>query len=305
MQIVEQPATSIIVPSRLPDTDYVINPYTGCSFACSYCYASFMGSFVGKSRDDWGSYVYVKTNAVELFRCEITHARFASGPTLFLSSVTDAWQGPEGKYELARGILAELVRRSYPGRVSILTKSPLLLRDADLLAALPHAEVGVTVTTDDDAIGRIYEARAPRNSARLHLLHELSQRGIPTYAFLGPLMTHYVDTPDTMDSLIGHIAETGVRFVYAELLNVARPLMLRQQSVMSVDQADAARFVAAHADPARRQRLSELVVRLLDKHGLDLRLGRVIDHADPATLRKSGSPAPLAPFKPPQQGDAR
>jgi DNA repair photolyase len=288
MRVYEQSASSIIVPSRLPDTDYVVNPYTGCSFACSYCYASFMGRFVGKSLNDWGDYVYVKTNAVELFRREISHDRFSSGPTLFISSVTDAWQGPERKYRLARGILRELVSRSFPGRVSILTKSPLLLRDADLLSALPYAEVGVTVTTDDDTIGRLYEARAPRNSARIDLLSALSLKGIPTYAFLGPLMTHYVDAPDAMDALIRRIAQTGVRFVYAELMNVSEPLMTRLQSVMSVDQADTKRFVAEHSDPERRRRLSELVMRLLNKHGLTLRLGQVIDHSDPATQRKPG-----------------
>lgn len=280
MKTVEQVAKTIIVKSGLPDADYVVNPYTGCSFACSYCYASFMGRFVGEPREAWGDYVYVKTNAVDLFRKEIGSKRFELGlPSLFLSSVTDAWQGPERKYRLARGILEALVERRYAGRVSILTKSPLLLRDVDLLSRLPNVEVGVTITTDDDEMGRIYEARAPKNSMRLDVLRELSSRSIPSYAFVGPLMTHYVDEPAKIDRLLAALAAAGVRFIYAELLNVAPNLLRRFRATIAGSEDEVERFVAAQIEPARRAALSELVERLAQKHQLELRLGRVLDHA--------------------------
>lgn len=279
MKIVEQDATSLIVPSKLPDTDYVINPYVGCSFACSYCYASFMGRFVDEPRENWGNYVYVKRNAVELFRQEIKRRRFDSRPTLLLSSVTDAWQGPERKYKLVRGILKELVRIGYAGRVSLLTKSPLIYRDVDLLAQLENVEIGVTVTTDDDAIGAIYEARAPKNSDRLDLLRKLNARGLPTYAFLGPLMTHFVDRPETIDELIRRVKDSGVRFAYAELLNVSRPLLQRLQSTISSTGEEAQEFIRLQVDPDRRARLANMVAQLFKMHRLELRLGYVIDHA--------------------------
>lgn len=280
MKTVEQVAKTIIVKSGLPDADYVVNPYTGCSFACSYCYAAFMGRFVGEPREAWGDYVYVKTNAVELFRKEIASQRFERGaPSLFLSSVTDAWQGPERKYRLARGILEALVERRYAGRVSILTKSPLLLRDVDLLSQLPNVEVGVTITTDDDEMGRIYEARAPKNSMRLDVLRELSGRSIPSYAFVGPLMTHYVDEPAKIDRLLSALAAAGVRFIYAELLNVAPNLLRRFRATIAGSPDEVERFVAAQVEPARRAALSRLVERLAQKHQLELRLGRVLDHA--------------------------
>src|SRR3989344_5095642 len=71
LKVKEIVAKSILVPSKLPDADYVVNPYTGCEFACKYCYASFMGRYVGEPIEQWGSYCYVKINAVELFREEL------------------------------------------------------------------------------------------------------------------------------------------------------------------------------------------------------------------------------------------
>lgn len=66
IQIHEIQAKSILGTTKVPSADFVINPYTGCQFACMYCFASFMGRFVGESNANWGNYVYVKTNAVEL-----------------------------------------------------------------------------------------------------------------------------------------------------------------------------------------------------------------------------------------------
>ncbi|MGS0828121.1 hypothetical protein ACVBIO_20250 [Shewanella sp. 0m-8] len=71
INIQEIQAKSIVCATKVPSADYVINPYTGCQFACMYCFASFMGRFIGEKINNWGNYVYVKTNAVELMQKEI------------------------------------------------------------------------------------------------------------------------------------------------------------------------------------------------------------------------------------------
>lgn len=97
MNINEIQAKSIITKSKLPDTDYVVNPYIGCQFACLYCYASFMGRFVNESLENWGNYLYVKTNAAELFKVEYKRLKPINNksPSIMLSSVTDPYQGVE------------------------------------------------------------------------------------------------------------------------------------------------------------------------------------------------------------------
>ena len=162
MKPVEIEARSLINRSKIPSVDYVVNPYVGCVFGCAYCYASASGRRVGESVSAWGDYLYVKTNAVEVVRKQLQRmGEDKRRGTLVLSSQTDPYQGHEKHYRLTRGILAELVEVGYPGTVRILTKSPLVTRDVELLTALPDAEVGLTVTSTDDSVSRWLEVRAP------------------------------------------------------------------------------------------------------------------------------------------------
>jgi DNA repair photolyase len=257
----------------------VVNPYTGCSFACGYCYASFMGRFVNEPIEEWGDYVYVKVNAVEVFKEDLHRLRDSERhSSILLSSVTDAWQGPEKKYQLARGVLQELSDSTYPGLVSVLTKSPLVLRDSDVLASLTTAEVGVTVTSTDDAISRFMEAHAPSATERLGILRSLNDAGIATYAFLGPLLPHFRYRPDMLDELFRALHETGTRDIFAEHLNTSEYILRRiSPLVMQADEAVQTAYESARTAEHRKV-LTELVLGLVDKYGFNLRLGTVLDH---------------------------
>ena len=272
-------AKSVLVRSKLPDAEYVINPYTGCAFGCQYCYASFMGRFVGQPRSAWGDYVYAKRNGVAVFEAELGKLRGAGrAPSLLLSSVTDPYQGAERRCRLTRGILEALVREPYPGPVGILTKSPLVLRDLDLLAALPRAEVGLTVTTTDDRLGRFLEVRAPRASRRLAALAALTAHGLTTYAFVGPLLPHFRYERDALDALFEGLASAGVRSVYVEHINLSPYIRQRLWRVMRTESPEVQNVYRAAATTEHRQALDALVAELLSKHGLALRLSRVLYH---------------------------
>ena len=288
MRVIERPAKTILTKSKLPDADYVINPYTGCAFGCHYCYASFMGRQVGESVEAWGDYVYVKVNAVDLVRAELRRmSPMHRKGSILLSSVTDPYQGVEKRYRLTRGILSVLRDESYPGVVSILTKSPLVTRDTDILRGLPRCEVGVTVTSTNDRVSRWLEKAAPLSSRRLKALGELSASGIETYAFVGPLLPHFVEQPALLEDLLRRIADAGVRSVYIEHINLKAYIRTRMVPLLTRENLEVQQLYTSARAPEHRQRLDAVLEPILDRVGLRLRLGQTIYHNVSATLSRT------------------
>ncbi len=279
MKVQETTAQSILTESKLPDADYVVNPYTGCQFGCSYCYASFMGRFVKEPIESWGDYLYVKINAVELFERDFARLK-SSGktPSILLSSVTDPYQGPEKQYELSRGILKILARDNYQGLVSILTKSPLVLRDIDVLREIPQVEVGLTITTTDDKISRFLEVRAPLASTRIETLRSLHNAGIPTYAFIGPLLPHFRYETEELDKLFGAVASTGTRRVFVEHINLKQYIRQRLWPELEGLPEHVRNIYREATGQEHRDALQRVIDILLAKHHLELRLNRVLYH---------------------------
>ena len=148
-------AKSILTKSGIPGVDYCVNPYVGCSHGCRYCYATFMKRYTGHT-EPWGGFVDVKINAPEILQRQLKRAR---NGRVMISSVTDAYQQIESKYKLTRQCLEILLQNQSP--VDILTKSPLVLRDMDIIKKFKDIEVGITITTNDEEISRVFEANAP------------------------------------------------------------------------------------------------------------------------------------------------
>lgn len=279
MKTTEIEARSIITKSKLPDTDYVVNPYTGCQFGCGYCYASFMGRFAGESISDWGKYVHVKMNAVELFEKELL-VLLRKNPTakILLSSVTDPYHAPESRHKLTRGILSVLVKYDYPGLVSILTKSPSVLRDIDLLQKLKNAEVGLTITTTDDKLAMILEERALPASKRMCALKELKTHGIKTYAFIGPLLPHFRYQPELLDSFFQELAGAKVDSIFVEHINMSNYIKVRLMDALKEMPEE---YVALYETASMEQHveaLDALVLKLVEKYKITLRLNKIIRH---------------------------
>lgn len=279
MRLTEVEAKSIIVPSKLPDADYVVNPYTGCEFGCVYCYASFMGKYIGEDISEWGNYVSVKINSVELFKKDFPKiAAKAARPTILMSSVTDAYQGVEKKYELARGILEVVASTEFDGRFEILTKSPLVLRDLDHLTSIKNSTVGMTVTTTSDEISRFLELRAPHATRRLDTLKKLNDAGVDTYAFIGPLLPHFKLAHDELDKLFGAIAATGVKKVFVEHINMKKYIQERLNPQISKASTNVQDLYNGAKYKEHREELQAVIPDLLQKHGLRLRLDEVLYH---------------------------
>ena len=291
MRVIEMEARSALVTSGLGGVDYVVNPYTGCRFGCAYCYATFMSRYVSEPVEEWGNYVYVKRNIVELFERELARMKPERRMrSIFISSVTDPYQGAEAKYKLSRGVMTALARERYPGPVAVLTKSPMVLRDIDLFRELPDFEAGLTVTSGEDEISRWLEVHAPPPRKRLEALRTLNEAGIRTYAFVGPLVPHFVERPELLEDLFARLADAGVRRVYVEHLNAKTYIRKRLDAVIARQPEQVRAAYAEARTSEHRTRLEQIVSELIARHGMELRLGAVIDHPENETSSRRRSP---------------
>ena len=219
--IKEIKAKSILIKSGIPGADYCINPYTGCSHGCRYCYASFMKKY-SRHDEPWGSFVDVKINAPDILRRQLRRAREGS---IIISSVTDPYQHLESRYKITRQCLEELLPYQLP--VDILTKSPLVLRDIDLMERFKNIEVGITITTDDEKMKNIFEPGAPSIESRIDTLKKLHEGGIRTYVFIGPVLPM---NPEILSEKIAQYTDS----VFIDRMNyIARTLHIYNRLALS------------------------------------------------------------------------
>ncbi len=185
MDVVEIQTKSALVRSGIPGVGSVINPYLGCGHGCRYCYAVFMRRHSRlHAHAAWGSFVEVKVNIVDVLRAELAKKRHVGAA--MLSSVCDPYQPVELRYRLTRGCLEAL--REFGWRIEILTRSPLVMRDVDILKTSIGASVGFSIPTDDDRVRKILEPNSPPIGSRIATLKKLREAGIDTWAFIGPIL---------------------------------------------------------------------------------------------------------------------
>ncbi len=211
MKIGETTCRGIMNRSGIEGVTYAVNPYIGCGHGCVYCYARFMTRWYHKG-ERWGSFVDVKKNAAECLRREAP--RKPVGTVLF-SSVTDPYQPVERKFKTTRSLLEIL--RDYAFPVEVLTKSSLVQRDLDILGEIDQAEVGLTITSMSDDVRRAFEPHASPVGDRLEALRLFSDAGIPTYAFLGPLLPYLSE--ESVEALVDGLADKVSR-VIVDRLNI-------------------------------------------------------------------------------------
>ncbi|WP_427051365.1 radical SAM protein [Paenibacillus sp. TC-CSREp1] len=166
---------------------HTLNPYTGCSFACSYCYVRQMPVSLFR-KEDWGSWVDVKKEASGILAKELQRARKKGKVTIFMSSSTDPYQPAEARERITRSLLETMLLHP-PDFVLVQTRSPLVTRDIDLLQQLgDRVRVSMTVETDQDHIRRHFTPAAPPIAGRLHALKQLRDAGIQTQVAIAPVL---------------------------------------------------------------------------------------------------------------------
>jgi len=213
LSIKEVECKSVLTKSKI--ADYTVNCYTGCLHGCVYCYARYMRRFTGHT-EPWGQFVDAKVNSPHILEKELK--RTVQGAVI-MSSVCDGWQPLERKYRLSRMCLSMLLHYNF--HVSILTKSSNVRDDLDLLEG-SDADLGFTLTTIDDTLCKKIEPGASPTRARIDVLKEAADRGIRTWAFLGPFMPFLSDSAENIDALFRSLSVLKLESIYVDQLN-ARP----------------------------------------------------------------------------------
>ena len=197
MLVKEIKVNDYLTKSNLPASDYVINPYIGCTHGCKYCYASFMKRFTGH-KEDWGDFVDIKLCDKKINLNKI------SKKSVFLSSVTDCYNQLEEKYKLTRHILEQLVNSDC--YLSISTKSKLILRDIDILKQIKNLSVSISINTLDEKF-RCDMDNASTIAERLDTLRKLHDNGIHTVLFMSPIFPYITEWEEIIEKSKNYVDE--------------------------------------------------------------------------------------------------
>ena len=204
-----------LTKSDLPVSDYSLNPYLGCEHGCKYCYACFMKRFTGHE-EPWGSFVDVK------YWKPLAHPERYAGKEVFLGSVTDPYQPAEERHRRTRAVLEEL--RGSGVKLSIATKSDLVLRDLDLIQSFPEARVSWSINTLDERFKDDMD-KAVSIGRRLAAMKAFHDAGVRTTCFISPIFPGITDVPAIIQR-----AKDDCNLIWLENLNLRgtfKPVILQ------------------------------------------------------------------------------
>lgn len=219
-------ARTIVSCNRSPDLPFEqsVNAYRGCEHGCIYCYARPSHAYLGLSPGlDFESRLFAKPDAPELLKRELGRKGYICKP-IALGTNTDPYQPIEREHRITRQILEVLYDFLHP--VSITTKSALIERDLDLLAALAErnlVQVQISLTTMDRALARLMEPRAAAPQRRLQAMRRMSEAGIPVSAMIAPVIPFLTDAE--LENLLEHSAAAGATHAHYIILRL--PLELK------------------------------------------------------------------------------
>ena len=196
---------SVLSKSNLPVCEYSVNPYVGCPHACQYCYASFMKRFTNHP-EPWGDFLDVK------YWRSIKNPQKYAGKELFIGSVTDPYNPQEEIYGRTRALLTQL--QGSGAKISIATKSDLILRDLDLIKSFPDARVSWSINTLDETFREDMD-KAVSIQRRLAAMEAFHRAGVRTACFISPIFPGITDAKAIIQR-----ARTQCNLIWLENLNL-------------------------------------------------------------------------------------
>ncbi len=286
-----------------------INPYRGCEFGCRYCYARYTHNFLAPAEpaasdtedlrrpDSFERVIFLKNNAAWLLDQELR--RIHPAGEIALGTATDPYQPIERRARVTRSLLEVFARQSGL-RLGIVTKSPLILRDLDLLTTIARSNtlvVHLTITTTDAALARLLEPRAPRPDLRFAAVRRLRAAGIRTGVLSSPLLPGLTDTEASLDQTARLARAADASFLAGQPLFLkpcSRPTylqFLRDHFPHLLPDCEA-RFAASDfASRSYREHMAALVARVCRRHGVPER------STDALLTRDVGQPARKTPAR--------
>jgi DNA repair photolyase len=211
-----------------------VNPYVGCEFGCSYCYARFTHQYVTEraatrgapsfgawSPDDFEHRIFVKAEAADVLALTLRPARIGAHAIL-IGSATDPYQPAERRFRVTRQILERLAQ--YHGlQIGLITKSPLVVRDIDVLARIAERNeltINISIVSMDAPLLRRLEARSPAPTARIRALEKLTHAGLHAGVMIAPVIPGVSDDVPHLEALLRAAKEAGARFAHAAPLRM-------------------------------------------------------------------------------------
>ena len=219
VEVVEQHAKSVLNAVKGMPFAWSVNPYRGCYHQCVFCYARRTHSYLEEDGvDRWGSRLFVKVNAPAVLRTELAKRTWRH-EQVAIGAVTDPYQPLEGRYRLTRGVLEAFA--DYETPAAIITRSPLVVRDVDVLRRLARVagtSVSVSIATTDETLARELEPTVAPPRQRLRAVRMLAEAGIKVSVALAPILPQITDSQENVEAVVRAAREAGAVKVWHNTL---------------------------------------------------------------------------------------